>query len=100
MAGSSPAMTALCGQRLRPTDTAPEAIMTGGRPGPRFRGGDGRKLRGLGLGDGGGDDEAAIVGADLDGGAVGNAPFENLLGPRGLQFALDDPLQRPRAVDR
>src|SRR5579864_7306884 len=47
-----------------------------------------------------GDREAQGAGADVHGGAVRDAAFEDLLRQRVLQLALDHPLQGPRAVDR
>src|SRR5438045_4000095 len=46
------------------------------------------------------DDKPQRAGADMYRRAVGNAAFEDLLRQRVLQFALDDALQRPRAIDR
>ena len=46
------------------------------------------------------DHQADVAGADMDRRPVGDAAFEDLLGQRVLQLALDHPLQRPRAVDR
>src|ERR1700693_6185308 len=46
------------------------------------------------------DQEAEWGGGDMDGVAVADAAFEDLLRQRGLELSRDDPFERPGAVDR
>src|SRR4051794_22070596 len=64
--------------------------------------GDGVPLRTGALGDGGAAHEPQVIACalDADGVALVEVAFEQLEGDWVLQLALDDPFERPRAVDR